>query len=146
FLLFIPFIGAILVAMSIVFGPDLFQHFETVFARPPNAEFQLSRGVSLVAALLAATLFPLTNEPTGEIFYRGYAQDRLHRLTGKPWIAVLLPAVGFALQHTVLAATAVGAVVYGLGFLAWGLGAGIVFHRRKRLMPLIVAHLMTNFV
>src|SRR5690606_41594577 len=37
-----------------------------------------------------------------------------------------------------------GMLVYGVAFLAWGLGAGLIYLRRRRLMPLVMAHLYTN--
>jgi hypothetical protein len=31
-----------------------------------------------------------------------------------------------------------------VGFLLWGVGAGIIVDRQKRLMPIIIAHFMSN--
>ena len=44
------------------------------------------------------------------------------------------------------APTAAGMVVFACAFVAWGLGAGIIYHRRGRLMPVIVAHFFTNLM
>ncbi|PWA11211.1 hypothetical protein DCC39_09565 [Pueribacillus theae] len=39
-----------------------------------------------------------------------------------------------------------GAIIYAVPFFFWGLGAGIIYHKQRRLMPLIVAHYFTNLI
>jgi membrane protease YdiL (CAAX protease family) len=46
-----------------------------------------------------ATLIALRAGVAEEIFYRGYAIERLHGLTGNKWLAALLPLVIFASAH-----------------------------------------------
>ena len=54
------------------------------------------------------------------------------------------PAIGFAFQHVMLAASLQGAIVYAVAFTTWGMGSGIIYHKQKRLFPLIVCHFIVN--
>lgn len=75
-----------------------------------------------------------------EVFYRGYAIERLERLTGNPIVASVLPLVAFAAFHYrqgvagILIALVLGAIL-------------TVFYRWKRnLLANIVAHFLIDFV
>jgi membrane protease YdiL (CAAX protease family) len=50
-------------------------------------------------SLLIVTLITLRAGIAEEIFYRGFAIERLQRLAGNKWVAGLLPLVLFALAH-----------------------------------------------
>jgi membrane protease YdiL (CAAX protease family) len=71
-----------------------------------------------------------------ELFYRGYAIERLATITGRPWLAGLISAVIFGLSHI---------PYWGLGFaLAADLPAGLLMSAfyiwRRDLLANIFAH------
>lgn len=101
-----------------------------------------SATLALFAVWMVA--FPFLNAPVEELQYRGYAQPRLHAATGRAWTAVAVPSVGFGLQHALFAPSALGMWAYIGAFLVWGAGAGLIYLRQERLMPLVLAHLITN--
>lgn len=145
FVLFVPFIAAVMVALLVLFGAsDLAAAFETVFAPVPASRLEFAPWFTLTTALLTALLFPLTNAPAEELVYRGEAQGGLFAAGRTSWLAVGLPAAVFGLQHLLLAPSSAGMLVYGLAFFAWGLAAGLIYRRQERLVPLIVAHFVTN--
>ncbi len=143
--LFVPFIIAINLTMLVLFGPaGMLAAYETVFAPDPAASVAFAPWFAWTSAILVALVFPLTNAPTEELVYRGHAQAGLLR-TGRPAaLAMLLPAAAFGLQHVLLAPSTAGMLVYAVGFFSWGAVAGLIYLRSGRLMPLILAHLITN--
>lgn len=143
--LYIPFVAAVIGTMALLYGPATFTSFERVFAPAETSVVTFSPAVTLTLALVIAILFPLLNAPTEELYYRGYAQPALADATGKPWLGILIPTIGFSLQHLLLAPTLPGMLVYAVAFFVWGLGAALIYARQRRLMPLVVAHFCTNF-
>ena len=145
FVLFFPFVLAVNLAMLVLFGPsEMFGAFETVFAPDPSLQLEFAPWFALTSALLTAVLFPLTNAPAEELVYRGYAQGGLFAAGRPAWLAITLPALAFGAQHLLPAPSAAGMFVYAFAFVGWGLGAGLIYRRQGRLMPLIFAHLLTN--
>lgn len=96
------------------------------------------------SGLLVGVVFPFLNAPVEELNYRAYVQPRLVRGTGSAALGIGVTALAFGIQHLAFAASGSGAVTYAVAFTLWGLAAGIVYHRRGRLMPLVVAHFLTN--
>lgn len=144
FILYFPFMLGVMGTMWLIFGHEFFLHFEQVFS-PSGTDIELPYALAWISAIVSATLFPLLNAPIEELFYRGYAQKHLAALT-KKWVAILLPTIGFSIQHIMLAGTMTGAIVYAVAFFCWGLGAAIIYEKRGRLLPLIIAHFLTNFM
>jgi membrane protease YdiL (CAAX protease family) len=71
-----------------------------------------------------------------ETLYRGYATERLVRLTGRPWVAAALVVCGFGLAHI---------PAWGIAFaltvdLPFGLLMTIVYLWRRDLLANILAH------
>ena len=71
-----------------------------------------------------------------EIFYRGYAIERLATITGRPWLAGLIAAVIFGLSHI---------PYWGLGFALaadppFGLLMSAFYLWRRDLLANIFAH------
>jgi membrane protease YdiL (CAAX protease family) len=95
-------------------------------------------------AVLSAVIWPVTNAPVEELQYRGYAQPALTQAWNNPSAGLLIPALGFGLQHIVFAVTLPSAIAYSIGFFLWGVGAGLIIRRQGRLFPLIVAHYISN--
>jgi membrane protease YdiL (CAAX protease family) len=85
--------------------------------------------------LVVGVVFPFLNAPTEELHYRAFAQPR---------VGIGVMAVAFGLQHLAFSPSWQAAVVYGVAFLLWGTVAGLIYRRQRRLVPLIVAHFLTN--
>lgn len=93
------------------------------------------------AASLAVTALVVVRAGVAEeIFYRGYAVERLRALTGSTAVAALVPLALFAGFHYsqgvagVIVALCIGAVA--TGFYLW----------RRNLLVLIAAHVLTDFI
>lgn len=144
FVLYLPFVGAVIGTMFLLFGADFINQFETVFAGDiANSVFERPRWLLWFAAAVSL-IFPFFNAPIEEIMYRGYAQPKLISGYGKVWLGILIPSVGFSLQHVMLAPSFESAIVYAAAFFVWGLGSGIIFYKQQRLFPLIVCHFLVN--
>ena len=119
---------------------ERFGAFETAFVG--DADFTMH--LPLWLAVVSAVVFPIVNAPIEELHYRGYAQPGLIRATCRPGLGIVVTAAGFGLQHAAFALTSTAAVAYVVGFFLWGLGAGMIAHRQQRLVPLIIAHFLSN--
>jgi membrane protease YdiL (CAAX protease family) len=138
--LWVPFMLAIMGSMFAMFGPAAFEQFETVFAPDPASLPALGPVAAAVFGVIAVVTFAPLNAPAEELVYRAYPIDR----SSTPVLAVLLPSVAFAAQHVFFASTAPGMVVFAVAFFVWGLGSAVIYLRQRRLMPLIVAHVIVN--
>lgn len=139
--LYFPFAGVLVGTTALLFAGDLGAGLGAVFA---PAEFvPLPAWASWTYALVAAIAFPLLNAPIEELYYRGYAQEAF-AANGRPGAALLVPSAGFAVQHIFLAPTWQAALIYLVAFTCWGFGAALIRRRQGGLLPLIVAHLITN--
>lgn len=132
-------LAGVFTVIFLLHGLGGFGNLGTVFAGEVNFSFTLPYWLSLVSAVV----FPLLNPFVEELQYRGYAQPRL--VAASSLLAgILIPAVGFGLQHVVFAVTPSAALAYVTGFFLWGLGAGLIAYRQGRLVQLIVAHFISN--
>ncbi len=119
--------------------------FETIYLG--NADFsqiEMPVWITAVYAVIASVVFPVLNAPVEELQYRGYAQSRLVTASGRAWLGIGLPAIGFGLQHIAFAYTLAAMPAFAVGFLLWGIGAGMITYRQQRLAPIIVAHFISN--
>lgn len=133
-------LAGVFFVMFVIHGRETFNSFETAFVGDANFSFSLPTWIAIVSAVV----FPTLNAPVEEVHYRGYAQPGLAAAWQNPLAAVVVTAIGFGLQHIVFAVTVTGALAYALGFFFWGLGAGFIARRQGRLLPLIVAHFISN--
>lgn len=143
------YVVGFLVPLLVVGGPagiadgSVFEHaFVGAWADMPGNAFG---PVTLALLAVWMMVFPFLNAPVEEMQYRAYVQPRLHAATGRGWLAVAVPTVGFGLQHVLFAPSTLGAVAYFGAFVVWGAGAGLIYMRQGRLVPLVFAHLLTNF-
>jgi membrane protease YdiL (CAAX protease family) len=141
--LYLPFAGAIIGTMFLLYGADALISFEAVFV-PAGDYLVMPPALAIVFAVVVVVTFAPLNAPTEELVYRGYAQGGLSRALRSNWLAVVIPAIGFGLQHIFFAATAPGMLVFAVAFFVWGLGSGVIYLKQGRLMPLIVCHLIVN--
>ena len=114
-------------------------------------------GKALYLFPLAAAFGLLTAGFTEEFFFRGFLQTRVERLTGSPWIAILLVTLAFGLYHVpyaylnpnwptagdLPAAFRVAMVEGGLGGIILG-GAYVLW--KRNLLACIVLHGMIDAV
>lgn len=144
FVLFIPFVLAVMGTMFIMYGTDFINQFEAVFAGDVT-NYSVSRPLWLLwFAAIVSLIFPFLNAPIEELMYRGYAQSTFNKESQKMWPGILIPSIGFSLQHIMLAASVQGAIVYSVAFFWWGIGSALIFHKQQRLFPLIICHFMVN--
>ena len=143
----VPFIATIMVGSvllgGVAAGVDFGTAMSNVFAGPLT-DASIVLGVPTWVAIAAAILFPLVNPIVEEMHYRGYVQPRLEALSGRSRFAIAVMAVGFGLQHVTYALSLPGTIVYAAAFVVWGIGAGIVYARMRRLTSLIVVHFVIN--
>lgn len=140
--LYLPFAAAIVGTMLLLYGADAFTSFEAVFA-PAGGFVAMPQALAIVFAVVVVITFAPLNAPTEELVYRGYAQGGLRGALGAT-PAIVIPALGFGVQHIFFAATLPGMLVFAVAFFVWGLGAGVIYLRQGRLMPLILCHVIVN--
>ena len=143
----VPFVATIMVGAvllgGVAGGAEFGTAMSSVFAGA-LADASIVPGVPTWVAVVAAVLFPLVNPVVEEMHYRGYVQPRLEALSGSSRFAIGAMAAGFGLQHVTYALSIPGMLVYAGAFLVWGIGAGIVYARMRRLTSLIVVHFVIN--
>jgi len=144
FILYIPFLIAVVITMLTMFGTDFHLHFQTVFTGDAESSNFARPEWLLWFSACTALVFPFLNAPIEELMYRGYAQPIFLKHFNKIVPAIAIPSLGFALQHIMLAPSWQGAVVYFVAFFLWGVGSGIIYYKQKRLFPLIVCHFVVN--
>jgi len=94
----------------------------------------------LSVSLWATALTTVRAGIAEEIFYRGYAIERIEALTGKSWAAALIPLAMFAAFHYrqglpgILVALVLGAIL--TAFYLW----------KRNLIANILAHFLVDFV
>jgi membrane protease YdiL (CAAX protease family) len=119
--------------------------FDQIFMGDTEFSFiVLPQWLTVIYAIIAGVVFPILNAPVEELQYRGYSQSRLIAASRSIWLGILITALGFGLQHMAFGFTLSAAVMYFVAFFIWGLGAGIIAYRQQRLLPLIIAHFISN--
>ena len=94
------------------------------------------------AVIYSLSLWWMIWSPTEEMTYQGYVLPRIHALSGRAWIAVLVVSFWWSLQHSFLP------FIPDLRFVLWRFLAflpgviafTLVYLRTRRLAPLILAH------
>ena len=118
-----------------------------LFGRAEAASALMFLRLPLWAAAIAMLLFPLTVALTELPTYFGYSMPRIEALSGKAWLAVLLPSFFLAVQHMALP------LIFDPRFLAYrllmflpfALLVGVLLHWRPRLMPyMIIVHFLID--
>src|SRR5688572_28520962 len=140
----IPFILVVMRVMFALHGGAAIERFDTVFYDADAAPV-FDRVLLTVLAIVSVVTFAPLNAPAEELIYRAYSQGGLDRRWPVVW-AILVPAAIFALQHVFYASTPDAMLVYLAAFFVWGIGSGVIVWRQRRLMPIIVAHLLVNLM
>jgi len=102
----------------------------------------------LWAALLSLLVMPVSIAMVELPTYLGYSMQRLEALTGKRWLALLLPAFWLALQHSALPLMFDWRfILYRfLSMLPVALFVGIAYQRTRRLFPLMIVHFLLDLM
>jgi membrane protease YdiL (CAAX protease family) len=98
-------------------------------------------GSAPIATSMAATLLTVARAGIAEeVFYRGYAIERIEALTGSRWMAALIPLVAFGLFHYRQGwpGIAIALVLGGIltAFYMW----------KRNLVATIFAHFLIDFI
>ena len=142
--LWVPFVLAVMGVMFARHGADAFANFQAVFYDPDSAP-SFDHALLAVLAIVSVVTFAPLNAPVEELVYRGYSQGGLVRRWPAAW-AIVVPSAIFATQHVFYAATTDAMLVYLAAFFVWGVGSGLIVLWQRRLMPIIVAHLLVNLL
>lgn len=110
---------------------------------PPSTMFQ---EIPLWAAFIALLIFPVTNALVELPIYMGYALPRLQMITGRTWIALVLAALGLALQHVFLP------LIFEPNYMLWRLFSflplalmlGAIFLKTRRLSLIVIVHFLID--
>ena len=138
----VPFALALIGTLVALHGFSVFEQFDTLFYDAEAAPAVDQALLSVVAIITVTTFAPL-NAPTEELLYRGYSQGGLQRRWPVIW-AILVPAAIFGVQHVFFASTPDLMLAYVAAFFVWGIGSGLIVLWQRRLMPIIIAHLLVN--
>ena len=129
--LVVGFIGGTLAGILIYGGP------------PPATMGGLPLWGTLYSLIIWPTLWGLTEQLT----YQGYVLPRLQNLTGKTWLTILIIAVGYALQHTVLPLVFDWKFILFRAFSSYPLLVMIpIYLRTRRLAPFMIAHWIVDAI
>jgi membrane protease YdiL (CAAX protease family) len=100
------------------------------------------RSLPLWAVIYSLSLWWIVWSPTEEMTYQAYALPRIQALSGRAWVAIVVVAFWWALQHSFIP------LILDWRYVAWRFLAflpgvtvfTLIYIRTRRLLPLIVAH------
>jgi membrane protease YdiL (CAAX protease family) len=91
--------------------------------------------ISLMHHIFFSTIGALVSGISEELYFRGLLFQKLHTL--KPAMLIFISSLAFSLWHILSPAYLLHTFLMGILF-------GIVYHKTKRLLPVIVGHTMAN--
>lgn len=144
FVTYIPFVLALTGTVFLIYGSDAPAAFETIFT-PTTEETGFSPVIVLVVALIAIVPFIAINAITEELAYRGFSITALSPRFGVV-SAYAVSTLFFGLQHVYFAGSPAAIPVFFIAFTVWGAVAAIIVQRQNRLLPITIAHWVTNFL
>ena len=144
FATYIPFVVALTGAVFLFYGSDAPAAFETIFTPTPE-ETGFPPAIMVVVALIVIIPFIAINAITEELAYRGFVTTALAPRFGLVG-AYAVSTLFFGLQHIFFATSPLAVPIFFLAFTVWGAVAAIIVHRQNRLLPITIAHWVTNFV
>ncbi|MEM7799318.1 MAG: CPBP family intramembrane glutamic endopeptidase [Chloroflexota bacterium] len=131
-----------LIGGLIAFGPAIFEFDPNAFADVTRADLP-----PLWYYLWGLIVLPISVSIAEEVAYRGYAQPRLSAALGNRWLALIVVALGFGVQHIAFSATDwQSALARFIGTFIAGLVLGFIYLRQQRLLPLIIGHWLVNVI
>jgi membrane protease YdiL (CAAX protease family) len=99
-----------------------------------------------LGSLYALLVWPIIWGIAEEMTYMGYALPRLEVLSGKGWVAILIVAFGWAIQHSAMPLLwdwQWAGYRFGSSLLV-GIVLPIIYLKTRRLLPFIMAHWVAN--
>lgn len=132
-LVFPLFIGAGMLTALFLYG--------SVHATPHPGQLS-ARVLPAWAVLYSFTVWWLVWSTTEEMTYQGYVLPRIEALSRRTWLALVIVAFWWALQHSFLPFVPdLRSIVWRfLAFLPGAAAMAAIYLRTRRLAPLIVAH------
>lgn len=131
-----PFIGWLgEINAHIKFGSlqKTLEEMEAVYNRALKVFLQMNTFGDLLVNLFIMALLPAIAE---ELFFRGSLQKTLLRMSGKPWLAIVISSAVFGLLH--------GTFFKLLPIFTLGLLLGTVYHITRNLWYTITIHFLNN--
>jgi len=125
-------LGAVLCAIGLAACLGVISYLGLPFGGEAKSGFHAPLWATLITVLRAAVI--------EEVFYRGYAIERLERLTGSTPIAASLPLIVFAVAHyrQGMAGILIALVMGGI--------LSMLFVKRRDLLAVIAAHFIIDFI
>lgn len=106
---------------------------EALYNKAIQAFLKMDSSVDLAINLFIMALLPAIGE---ELFFRGSLQKVLHRMSEKPWLAIILSSVIFALLH--------GTFFKIIPIFALGILLGTIYYYTRNLWYTIIIHFLNN--
>jgi membrane protease YdiL (CAAX protease family) len=131
-----PFVGWLGELNShIKFGSaqKIIEEMEEASTKSMNFFLQMKSLGDLIINLLIMALLPAFAE---ELFFRGSMQRVLLRLSGKPWVAILVSSLVFALLHNTFTKI--------IPIFTLGIMLGIIYHFTRNLWYTVIIHFINN--
>ena len=106
------------------------------------------QSLPVIAALYALMVWPIFWAFAEETTYLAYALPRLKQWTGRAWLAVLIIALGWGLQHAAMPFQWDGqwAAYRFLSTLPIALVLPLIYLKLGRLLPFIIAHALADML
>lgn len=109
------------------------EEMEAVYTRVMQTFLQMKTPGDLIINLVIMALLPAIGE---ELFFRGSLQKVLLRMSGKPWLAIFISSMVFALLH--------GTFFKILPIFLLGIMLGTVYQVTRNLWYSIIIHFLNN--
>lgn len=137
------------VGTAVVAGAPNTMLATALWGSPAASAAILFRPIAVWAAWPTVFVFPFIHAVTELPTYFGYVMPRLSKLTGKPWLAVLLCGMALSTQHIFLPLLFDWRYLVwrGLMFIPFALWMAFVLYKRRTLMPYLVAvHVLIDLI
>ncbi|GCE24227.1 CPBP family intramembrane glutamic endopeptidase [Dictyobacter kobayashii] len=143
---YIAVAGLNVLSLFVFYGPNFFQNTQALQTllgstgiNPLGIPFQIA--ISLL-------VLPISVGFVEELVYRGYAQPRIQALSGSKWLAILLMALGFGLQHVVFGLLSWQFALSGFltTFVTGIIFGGLYLLNKQRLSILILIHWQSDLI
>jgi hypothetical protein len=135
----LTYLGLSLISLPVAILPNIAAG-TLLFGDAQQALNKMLLPLPVWAAIVALVAFPITIALAELPTYYAYVMPRLQVLSGRKWIAIVLPAFWLAAQHCTLP------LIFDSRFILWrfamflpfALLIGIVVHWRPRLLPYVM--------
>ncbi len=130
---FVSWLGSFNASLNFGGMQEQLVKMEELYNRAMQTFLQMRSPFDVMVNLLIMALLPAIGE---ELFFRGSLQKVLLRMSGKPWLAIIISSVIFALLH--------GTFFKVLPIFALGLMLGSVYYLTRNLWYNIIIHFLNN--